>query len=68
MEQVAQCDRFQWIKRHYHNGTLTTANWYRGNSIHSNGTLASPFSPGIGIDLGPFGPTANDPGDSDTGP
>lgn len=49
------------------NGPLGTSNSYRGNSIHSNGTSGSPFTPGIGIDLGPFGPTANDPGDSDTG-
>ena len=49
------------------NGPLSTSNSYRGNSIHSNGTLTSPFTPGIGIDLGPFGPTANDPADSDTG-
>ena len=49
------------------NAPLGTSNSYRGNSIHSNGPNASPFSPGIGIDLGPFGPTANDPGDSDTG-
>jgi Calx-beta domain-containing protein len=49
------------------NGSLAMANSFRGNSIHSNGTLTSPFTPGIGIDLGPFGPTANDPGDSDTG-
>ncbi len=49
------------------NGALGTSNSYRGNSIHSNGTLNSPFNPSIGIDLGPFGLTANDPGDSDTG-
>ena len=49
------------------NGPLSTANTYRGNSIHSNGTLASPFSTGLGIDLGPAGPTANDTGDPDTG-
>ncbi|HYV10349.1 MAG TPA: Calx-beta domain-containing protein, partial [Pyrinomonadaceae bacterium] len=48
-------------------GTLGTANSYRGNSIHSNGTSGSPFGPGLGIDLGPVGPTANDVGDSDTG-
>ena len=48
-------------------GTLGTANSYRGNSIHSNGTSGSPFAPGLGIDLGPTGPTANDPGDADTG-
>ena len=48
-------------------GTLGTSNSYRGNSIHSNGTSGSPFGPGLGIDLGPIGPTANDVGDSDTG-
>ena len=48
-------------------GTLGTSNSYRGNSIHSNGTAGSPFLPGLGIDLGPSGPTANDTGDTDTG-
>jgi Calx-beta domain len=48
-------------------GTQGTANTYRGNSIHSNGAFASPFHSGLGIDLGPFGLTTNDVGDSDTG-
>jgi len=48
-------------------GTQGTGNSYRGNSIHSNGTLGSQIVPGLGIDLGPTGPTANDSGDSDTG-
>jgi hypothetical protein len=50
------------------NGALGTANSIRGNSIHSNGTLNSPFLGNLGIDLGAVGPTANDAGDSDTGP
>ncbi len=50
------------------NGALGTGNSIRGNSIHSNGALASPFTLlGLGSDLGAFGPTANDPGDADTG-
>lgn len=49
------------------NGPQSTANTYRGNSIHSNGTSGSPFASSLGIDLGSFGPTANDTGDSDTG-
>lgn len=49
------------------NGNLTTGNSYRGNSIHSNGTAASPFTTGLGIDLGPLGPTPNDVDDADTG-
>ncbi|HKG59419.1 MAG TPA: Calx-beta domain-containing protein [Pyrinomonadaceae bacterium] len=48
-------------------GNLATANSYRGNSIHSNGTSGSPFTPGLGIELSPAGPNPNDPGDSDTG-
>jgi len=48
-------------------GPMGTANSYRGNSIHSNGTSGSPFTPGLGIELGPAGPNPNDPGDLDTG-
>jgi hypothetical protein len=48
-------------------GPQGASNSYRGNSIHSNGTSGSPFGPGLGIDLGPGGPTPNDPGDADTG-
>ncbi|HKR22478.1 MAG TPA: hypothetical protein VJS17_07785 [Pyrinomonadaceae bacterium] len=49
-------------------GTFSTNNTIRRNSIHSNGTLSSPSTGSIGIDLGPLGPTSNDPGDTDTGP
>jgi len=48
-------------------GNLSISNSYRGNSIHSNGASGSPFTPGLGIELGPAGPNPNDPGDSDTG-
>lgn len=58
---------FNGLRGIANNGPLGTSNSYRGNSIHSNGTSGSPFGPGLGIDLGPVGPTANDPGDSDTG-
>ncbi len=50
------------------NGASVIQNSFRGNSIHSNGTFSSPLSGSIGIDLGPTGPTANDPGDTDSGP
>lgn len=58
---------FNGLRGISNNGTLGTSNSYRGNSIHSNGTSDSPFTPGLGIELGPAGPNANDPGDSDTG-
>lgn len=58
---------FNGLRGISNNGTLGTSNSYRGNSIHSNGTSGSPFTPGLGIELGPAGPNANDPGDSDTG-
>ena len=41
-------------------GDTATANRILQNAIFSNG--------GLGIDLGDDGPTANDPGDTDTGP
>ncbi|MFH1918378.1 MAG: hypothetical protein ABIP48_00610, partial [Planctomycetota bacterium] len=41
-------------------GGDATENSIRANSIHSNG--------GLGIDLGPNGPTPNDPGDVDASP
>lgn len=41
-------------------GDDATGNRILSNSIFSNG--------GLGIDLGDDGPTANDPGDTDTGP
>ncbi len=59
---------FNGLRGISNNGPVGTANSYRGNSIHSNGTSGSPFTPGLGIELGPAGPNANDPGDSDTGP
>jgi IPT/TIG domain/Right handed beta helix region/S-layer homology domain len=44
-------------------------NVIRGNSIHSNGPTANlPSLPGLAIDLGIDGPTANDPADADGGP
>jgi len=49
------------------NGAFSTNHTIRRNSIHSNGTLSSPLTGSIGIDLGPLGPTPNDPGDPDTG-
>lgn len=58
---------FNGLRGISNNGALATANSYRGNSIHSNGASGSPFTPGLGIELGPVGPNANDPGDSDTG-
>ena len=58
---------FNGLRGISNNGALGTANSYRGNSIHSNGTSGSPFTPGLGIELGPAGPNANDPGDADTG-
>ena len=58
---------FNGLRGISNNGTLGTSNSYRGNSIHSNGTSGSLFTPGLGIELGPAGPNANDPGDSDTG-
>jgi hypothetical protein len=58
---------FNGLRGISNNGAIATANSYRGNSIHSNGTSGSPFTPGLGIELGPAGPNANDPGDSDTG-
>ncbi len=58
---------FNGLRGISNNGPLGTANSYRGNSIHSNGASGSPFTPGLGIELGPAGPNANDPGDSDTG-
>lgn len=39
-------------------------NVIRGNLIHDNGLSGS----GMDIDLAPFGPTSNDPGDADSGP
>ena len=48
-------------------GPSILQNTFRGNSIHSNGTFTSPFNPALGIDLGPTGPTPNDPGDADSG-
>jgi len=58
---------FNGLRGISNNGAIATANSYRGNSIHSNGASGSPFTPGLGIELGPAGPNANDPGDSDTG-
>jgi hypothetical protein len=58
---------FNGLRGIVNGGPSATGNSYRGNSIHSNGTSGSPFTPGLGIDLGPGGPTANDPGDADTG-
>ena len=49
------------------NGPLIISNSFRGNSIHSNGTFSSPSASTLGIDIGPFGITPNDVGDSDTG-
>jgi hypothetical protein len=46
----------------------TFSNLIRGNSIYSNATFSTPGFEGIGIDLGPDGPTANDVGDADSGP
>jgi len=47
-------------------GTGASGNSLRGNSIFSNG-WHSESVPTIGIDLGSFGVTQNDAGDSDTG-
>jgi hypothetical protein len=48
-------------------GTASIGNSFRGNSIFSNGRLNHPSGVTIGIDLGSFGVTPNDPGDSDVG-
>ncbi|HEX6044662.1 MAG TPA: Calx-beta domain-containing protein [Pyrinomonadaceae bacterium] len=58
---------FNGLRGIANNGALGTGNSYRGNSIHSNGTSGSVFTPGLGIELGPLGPTPNDTGDADTG-
>ena len=44
-----------------------TGNTVRGNSIFGQVPYTVPFHPQIGIDLGDDGPSANDPGDGDTG-
>ncbi len=44
-----------------------TGNTIRGNSIYAEAPYTVPFHPQIGIDLGDNGPSANDPGDGDTG-
>lgn len=51
-------------------GEATTRNRISANSIYANSpaSIDPPNGSGLGIDLGPEGPTVNDVGDYDTGP